>query len=211
MENTFGRIWSFSCLTYWCLMDSWVWRQFIDDIGFILLLTSDMHTRAYSPFIRLRWDPSGALSLNLGIFIDPRSLVEYVDINSSEALLSSLTVFRILGSICGVFLRSTSGSFFSWRQFSVQCIDLVHWGIFPHLEVTRFPSDLVRDSSETCFYSRDYYIPHHFDYSFEIRFRESSLGYWLILHSDFLADYCWVGDSWLMMLASSFLCVRYPH
>ena len=72
----------------------------------------------------------------------------------------------------------------------MQYIDLVHWGIFPHLEVTRFPSDLVRDSSETCFYSRDYHIPHHFGYSFEIRFRASFLRYRLILHFDFLADYC---------------------
>ena len=37
MEDTFGSIWSLSCLTYWCLMDFWVWRQFIDHIGFILL------------------------------------------------------------------------------------------------------------------------------------------------------------------------------
>ena len=71
----------------------------------------------------------------------------------------------------------------------MQCIDLVHWGIFPYLEVTRFPSDLVRDSSETCFYSRDCHSPRHFDYSFEIKFRQSSLRYRLILHSDFLADY----------------------
>ena len=63
-----------------------------------------------------------------------------------------------------------------------------------------------------CFYSRDYHIPHHFGYSFEIRFRVSPLRHWLTLHSDFLTDYCWVGDSWLMMLDSSFwLCIRYPH
>ena len=72
----------------------------------------------------------------------------------------------------------------------MQCIDLIYWGIFPHFEVTRFPSDLVRDSLETCFYSRDYHIPHHFGYSFEIRFRVSSLSHRLILHFDFLADYC---------------------
>ena len=89
---------------------------------------------------------------------------------------------------------------------------ILYWGIFPHFDVIRFPSDLVRDSSETCFYSRDYHIPHPFGYSFEIRFRESSLRYRLILHPNFLADYCWVGDSRLMMLDSSFwLCVRYPH
>ena len=72
----------------------------------------------------------------------------------------------------------------------MQYIDLVHWSIFLDLEVTRFPSDLVKDSSEMRFYSRDYHIPHHFGYSFEIRFREPSLRYRLILHSDFLADYC---------------------
>ena len=72
----------------------------------------------------------------------------------------------------------------------MQCIDLIYWGIFPHFEVTRFPSDLVRDSSEKCFYSRDYHIPYHFGYSFEIRFKVSSLSHRLILHSDFLADYC---------------------
>ena len=78
--------------------------------------------------------------------------------------------------------------------------------------MTRFPSDLVRDSLKTCSYSRDYHIPHHFGYSFEIRFRVSSLRHRLILHSNFLADYCWVGDRWLMMLDSSFwLCIRYPH
>ena len=37
-EDTFGSIWSLSCLTYWCLMDFWVWRQLIDDVGFILWL-----------------------------------------------------------------------------------------------------------------------------------------------------------------------------
>ena len=72
----------------------------------------------------------------------------------------------------------------------MQCIDLVCWGIFPHFKVTRFLSDLVRDSSEMCFYSRDYHIPHHFGYSFEIRFRVSPLRHWLTLHSDFLTDYC---------------------
>ena len=71
----------------------------------------------------------------------------------------------------------------------MQCIDLIYWGIFPHFEVTRFPSDLVRDSSEKCFYSRDYHIPHHFGYSFEIRFRVSPFRHWPTLHSDFLADY----------------------
>ena len=71
----------------------------------------------------------------------------------------------------------------------MQCLDLIYWGIFPHFEVTRFPSDLVRDSSETCFYSRDYHIPHHFSYSSEIKFRASSLEYRLILHPDFLANY----------------------
>ena len=72
----------------------------------------------------------------------------------------------------------------------MQCIDLAYWDIFPHFEVTRFMLDIVRDSSETCFYSRDYHIPHHFGYSFEIRFREFSLRYWSVLYSDFLADYC---------------------
>ena len=47
------------------------------------------------------------------------------DISSSGALLISLMVFMILGSICGVFLRYTSRLLLSWRQFSVQCIDLV--------------------------------------------------------------------------------------
>ena len=83
MEDTFGSIWSLSYLTYWCLMDFWVWRQLIDDIRFILLSTSNIHTGAYFPFIRLRWAPSGALSLSLGFFlIDLRSLVEYVEMIS---------------------------------------------------------------------------------------------------------------------------------
>ena len=56
------------------------------------------------------------------------------------------------------------------------------------------------------------YRIHHFGYSFDIRFRVFSLRHRLILHFDFLVDYCWVGDSWLMMLDSSFwLCIRYPH
>ena len=107
MEDTFGSIWSLSYLTYWCLMDFWVWRQFIDDIGFILLSTSDIHTGAFSPFIRLRWAPSGALSLSLGFFhwSEIPSRVCLDDISSSGALLSLLTGFMILGSICGVFLR----------------------------------------------------------------------------------------------------------
>ena len=88
---------------------------------------------------------------------------------------------------------------------------ILYWGIFPHFEVTRFLSDSVRDSSETCFWFWDYHIPHHFGYSFEIRFRVSPLRHWLILHSDFLADYCWAEDSWLMMLDSSFGCVLDTH
>ena len=71
--------------------------------------------------------------------------------------------------------------------------------------------DTVRDSLETCFYSRDYHIPHHFGYSFEIRFREFSLRYWSVLYSDFLADYCWAEDSWLMMLDSLFGCALDIH
>ena len=98
-----------------------------------------------------------------------------------------------------------------WMQFSVQCIDQAYWGIFPHFEVTRFLSDSVRDSSETCFYFWDYHIPHHFGYSFEIRFRVSPLRHWSIHHSDFLADYCWAEDSWLMMSDSSFGCASYIH
>ena len=53
--------------------------------------------------------------------------------------------------------------------------------------------------------------PHHFGYSFKIRFRVSPLRHWLILHSDFLADYYWVGDSWLVMLDSSFCCALDIH
>ena len=94
----------------------------------------------------------------------------------------------------------------------MQYIDLVHWGIFSHVEVTGFLLDIVRDSSKTCFCSWDCRILHHFGYSFDSRFRVSSLRHRLILHSDFFADYCWVGDSWLMMLDSSFwLCIKYPH
>ena len=93
----------------------------------------------------------------------------------------------------------------------MQCIDQAYWGIFPHFEVTRFLSDSVRDSSETCFYFWDYHIPHHFGYSSEIRFRVSPLRHWSIHHSDFLADYCWAEDSWLMMLDSSFGCALYIH
>ena len=55
-------------------MFDWFWR--------ILYCTSDIHTVAYSPFIQLRWAPSGALSLSLGIFIDQRPLVEYVEMIS---------------------------------------------------------------------------------------------------------------------------------
>ena len=53
--------------------------------------------------------------------------------------------------------------------------------------------------------------PHHFGYSFEIRFRVSPLRHWSILHSDFLADYCWAEDSWLMMLDSFFGCAFDIH
>ena len=93
----------------------------------------------------------------------------------------------------------------------MQYIDLVHWGIFSHFEVTGFLLDVVRDSSKTCFYSWDYHTPLHFGYSFEIRFRVSPLRHWSIHHSDFLADYCWAEDSWLMMLDSSFGCALYIH
>ena len=93
----------------------------------------------------------------------------------------------------------------------MQCIDQAYWGIFPHFEVTRFLSDSVRDSSETCFWFWDYHIPHYLGYSFEIRFRVSPSRHWSILHSDFLADYCWVEDSWLMMLDSSFGCALDIH
>ena len=93
----------------------------------------------------------------------------------------------------------------------MQCIDQAYWGIFPHFEVTIFLSDSVKDSSETCFYSWDYHVPHHFGYPFEIRFRVSPLRHWSILHSDFLADYCWAEDSWFMMLDSSFGCALDIH
>ena len=93
----------------------------------------------------------------------------------------------------------------------MQCIYPVYWGIFPHFEVTGFLLDSVRDSLQKCFYSWDYHIPHHFGYSFEIRFRVSPLRHWQILHSDFIVDYYWVGDSWLMMLDSSFCCASNIH
>ena len=57
----------------------------------------------------------------------------------------------------------------------------------------------------------DYHVLHHFGYSFEVGFRVSPLRHWSVLHSDFLADYCWAEDSWLMMLDSSFGCASYIH
>ena len=108
--------------------------------------------------------------------------------------------------------------FWVWRQFIedigfifLPCTKHPYWGIFPHFEVTLFLSDLVRVSSETCFYSWDYHIPHHFGYSFEIRFGVSLLRHWSILHSNFLADYCWAENSWLMMSDSSFGCALDIH
>ena len=71
--------------------------------------------------------------------------------------------------------------------------------------------DTVRDSLETCFYSWDYHILHHFGYSFEVGFRVSHLRHWSVLYSDFLADYCWAEDSWLMMLDSLFGCALDIH
>ena len=77
-----------------CFFDAWRWfsvgcRRLLHFYGWYLMLfsfqfycTSDIHTRAYSPFICLRWAPSGALSLSLGIFIDQRSLVEHVEMIS---------------------------------------------------------------------------------------------------------------------------------
>ena len=93
----------------------------------------------------------------------------------------------------------------------MQCIDLAYWDIFPHFEVTRFMLDTVRDSLETCFYSWDYHILHHFGYSFEVGFRVSRLRHWSVLYFDFLADYCWAEDSWLMMLDSPFGCALDIH
>ena len=39
----------------------------------------------------------------------------------------------------------------------------------------------------------------------------SPLRHWSVLYSDFLADYCWVEDSWLMMLDSPFGCALDIH
>ena len=77
-----------------CFFDAWRWssvgcRRLLHFYGWYLMLfgfpfycTSDIHTGAYSPFIWLRWAPSGALSLSLGIFTNQRSLVEYVEMIS---------------------------------------------------------------------------------------------------------------------------------
>ena len=94
----------------------------------------------------------------------------------------------------------------------MQCIDQAYWGIFPHFEVTRFLSDSVRDSSETCFYFWDYHIPHHFGYSFEIRPRVSPLRHWSIHHSDLFNGYFeWLRFNSKPALTSLWNSMGVPH
>ena len=104
-----------NCFIIWMIFDA-VWP--------LILLCISYHTGAYSPFIWLRW----ALTLSLDIFIDRRSLMEYVEMIS------------ILVEHCWAHWR------FSW-----------------------------------------FWVPF-------------AKNFW-----DGLVDYCWVGDSWLMMLDSFFV------
>ena len=85
-------------------------------------------------------------------------------------------------------------------------LEIVHWEYRIHHFIVHRTSTLGHISP-----SRDCHIPHHFGYSFEVGFRVSPLRHWSILYSDFLADYCWAEDSWLMMLDSSFGCALYIH
>ena len=85
-------------------------------------------------------------------------------------------------------------------------LETVHWGYRIHHFLVHQTSTLGHISP-----SRDCHIPHHFGYSFEVGFRVSPLRHWSILYFDFLADYCWAEDSWLMILDSSFGCALYIH
>ena len=110
------------------------------------------------------------------------------------------------------FMEDTFGSIWSLSCLAYWCFDgflgleTVHWGYRIHHFVVHQTSTLGHISP-----SRDCHIPHHFGYSFEVGFRVSPLRHWSILYSDFLADYCWAEDSWLMILDSSFGCALYIH
>ena len=120
LGQVFGRlveVWSLLCSLLWKILLeafglslAWhidVWWIFGFGNSSLRILDSsfgcalDIHTGAYSPFIWLRWAPSGALSLSLVIFTDQRSLVGCVEI------ISVLVEHRWAPSvsICGVFLR----------------------------------------------------------------------------------------------------------
>ena len=106
-----------------CFFDSWRWfsdgcrrlLHLMDDIWHCLPSHSTMYQLSYwgiFPFHLVKMNP----------YFEPRHFhrsdipngVCWDDISSSGALLSSLMVFMILGSIHRVFLRWTSGLLLSW-------------------------------------------------------------------------------------------------
>lgn len=78
----------------------------------------------------------------LHFFIAQQIVIE-IETVLSGVLLSSLTIFMILGSTYGVLLIQIVGLSLSWRQFLVRCVDPIYQGIFSYVKVTRFPLDLV--------------------------------------------------------------------
>ena len=94
-------------------VDDWFILWMIFDVVWLpILLCISYHTRTYSFFHLVEMSPY----FELGHFHRSKipNGVCWDDISSSGALLSSLTVFMILGSIYGVFLRWTSGLLLSW-------------------------------------------------------------------------------------------------
>ena len=90
--------------------------HFMNDIWHCLVSPSTVYQLSYwgiFPFHLIKMSPY----FELGHFhwSEISNGVCWDDISSSEALLSSLIVFMILGSICEVFLRCTSGLLLSWK------------------------------------------------------------------------------------------------
>ena len=115
-----------------CFFDAWRWfsdgyrglLHLMDDIWHCLAPHSTVYQLSY-------WGIFPFYLVKMSLYFEPghfhRSKIPngvwWNDINSSGALLSSLTVFTILSSICGEFLRWTSGlmmldSFFVVHQIS---------------------------------------------------------------------------------------------
>ena len=112
--SSFGR-----CFFY-------AWRWFSDGCRRLLHLMDDIwrFLASHSTVYQLSyWGIFPFHLVEMSPYFEPRHFhrseipngVCWDDICSSGTLLSSLTIFMILGSICGIFFRWTSGLLLSWR------------------------------------------------------------------------------------------------